>query len=172
MLGKWRLMRNMQKFAVFALALPLCLAMPSVAFANTILTSKTYVDTNMVAINQGVGNSGKAMIVNDQGNLAPADINALPNGSANQVLQYTNNAWTATTMDSTPTTSSQKPVTSGGVKNYAIQQPASASEGQVLTYGTGATASSRPVAGYVKVPVATGAPSSNTPSAFAEIWIQ
>ena len=66
-------MRNMQKFAVFALALPLCLAMPSVAFANTILTSKDYVDTNMVAYDQGTGDNdayvGKTLVVNSSGNL-------------------------------------------------------------------------------------------------------
>lgn len=73
MLGKWRLMRNMQKFAVFALALPLCLAMPSVAFADTVLTSKTYVDTNMVAYDQGTGDNdarvGKTLVVNSSGQL-------------------------------------------------------------------------------------------------------
>lgn len=126
MLGKWRLMRNMQKFAVFALALPLCLAMPSVAFANTILTSKTYVDTNTVAVNQDVGtnnaNVGKTLVVNSSGKLVLAP--------------------------------------SSGI-----------AEGKVLTYtGTGANANVS--ASYVKVPVATGNPNSNTPTGFAEIWVQ
>ena len=71
MLGKWRLMHNMQKFAVFALALPLCLAMPSAVFADTILTSKDYIDTHTVAVNQGTGennaNVGKTLVVNSSG---------------------------------------------------------------------------------------------------------
>ncbi len=127
MLGKWRLMRNMQKFAVFALALPLCLAMPSVAFANTVLTSKTYVDTNTVAVNQGAANVGKTLVVNSSGNLVLGDKQTAP---------------------------------SSGV-----------AAGKVLTY-TSTDANNNVSASYIKVPVATGKPSSNTPSAFAEIWIQ
>ena len=132
MLGKWRLMRNMQKFAVFALALPLCLAMPSVAFANTILTSKTYVDTNTVAVNQGTGpnnaNVGKTLVVNSSGNLVLGDKQTAP---------------------------------SSGVAT-----------GKVLTY-TGDNVNTDVSASYIKVPVtASGAPSSNTVTGIAEIWIQ
>ena len=49
-----------------------------------------------------------------------ANTPSLPAGSANQVLQYngTTSAWESTTMDTTPTQSSVKPVTSGGVKTY------------------------------------------------------
>ena len=48
---------------------------------------------------------------------AVSSIHGLPSGSANQVLQYngTTSAWESTTMDTTPTQSSVKPVTSGGV---------------------------------------------------------
>ena len=51
---------------------------------------------------------------------AVSSIHGLPSGSANQVLQYngTTSAWESTTMDTTPTQSSVKPVTSGGVKTY------------------------------------------------------
>ena len=74
-----------------------------------------------VAKHPGVGtnnaNVGKALIVDSSGDLALGDVDALPPGSANQVIQYngTNNTWDAVTMDTTPTDSSNKPVTSGGV---------------------------------------------------------
>ena len=47
--------------------------------------------------------------------MAAIGANGLPSGTNNQVLQYSNNAWTSVTMDSAPTASSNKPVTSGGV---------------------------------------------------------
>lgn len=127
MLGKWRLMHNMQKFAVFALALPLCLAMPSVVFADTILTSKDYIDTHTVAVAQGSANEGKTLVVNSSGNLVLGDKQTAP---------------------------------SSGV-----------AEGKVLTY-TGNNVNTNVSAAYIKVPVATGNPNSNTPTGFAEIWIQ
>ena len=43
--------------------------------------------------------------------------------------------------------------------------------GKVLTYG-GTDANTNVSAQYIKVPVAAGAPSSNTPSSFAEVWLQ
>lgn len=43
--------------------------------------------------------------------------------------------------------------------------------GKVLTY-TGTDANANVSAAYVTVPVASGAPSSNTPTAFAEVWVQ
>ena len=48
-----------------------------------------------------------------------ADVDAFPAGVANQVIQYngTTNTWDAVTMDSAPTPSSLRPVTSGGVYN-------------------------------------------------------
>jgi len=60
------------------------------------------------------------------------------------------------------------------VKEYAVRKPASAAAGQVLTYDTGATADSRPVAKYIQVPMANGDPTSsgNTVSGVASIWLQ
>jgi hypothetical protein len=51
-------------------------------------------------------------------------------------------------------------------------KPASGvANGKVLTY-TGTDANANVSAAYVTVPVATGAPSTNTPTAFAEVWVQ
>ena len=47
--------------------------------------------------------------------MAAIGANGLPSATDNQVLQYTNGAWISVTMDSAPTASSTKPVTSGGV---------------------------------------------------------
>ncbi len=60
------------------------------------------------------------------------------------------------------------------VKGYAVQKPTVATAGQVLTYDTGATANSRPVAKYIQVPMANGDPTSsgNTVSGVASIWLQ
>ena len=60
------------------------------------------------------------------------------------------------------------------VKEYAVQKPTSAAAGQVLTYDTGATADSRPVAKYIQVPMATGDPSAsgNTVNGVVSIWLQ
>ena len=82
-----------------------------------------------VAKHPGVGtnnaNVGKALIVDSSGDLALGDVDALPAGSANQVIQYngTNNTWDAVTMDTTPTDSSNKPVTSGGVYDAVNGNP-------------------------------------------------
>ena len=138
------------KGSVLILAV-LFVAAPRVALSDdgTVVTSKLYVDSTKVAIHQGSAN--QVLQVNGSGDLAPV------------------------TMDTTPTASSAKPVTSGGVKSYAIQKPASASEGKVLSYGTSATADSQPVAQYVKVPVATGDPNASgatAPTAFSSVWIQ
>ena len=213
-----------------------------------------------VKIAQGTGtnnaNVGKTLVVDSSGNLELGSIDALPSGSADAVLQYngTNSAWESVTMDSTPTQSSVKPVTSGGVydtlagkqnnlggngnggkvvtatdtagtvgyttikttvdtsadlitagavKTYADAKVSSAStvsssdsstapnqqavydlvsgkqtkpasgvaNGKVLTY-TGSDADTQVSAAYVTVPVSSGAPSTNTPTAFAEVWVQ
>lgn len=169
-----------------------------------------------VAKHPGVGtnnaNVGKALIVDSSGDLALGDVDALPPGSANQVIQYngTNNTWDAVTMDTTPTDSSNKPVTSDGVydavngKVDIAQGAANAGKGLIVnSSGNLALANILQAIGSptnsitandgyvvkavtlnsdnktvdvtrdtVKIPVAAGAPSSNTPTAFAEIWVQ
>ena len=62
------------------------------------------------------------------------------------------------------------------VDGTRVQKPSTATAGQVLTYGTGATADSQPEAQYIKVPIATSDPSASsnpaTPTGFASIWLQ
>ena len=281
MLGKWRLMHNMQKLAVFALALPLCLAMPSVVFADTILTSKEYIDANTVAINQGTGDSdanvGKTLVVNSSGNLElgttgnvffgtsptgassktkivnvsgltkiiPGTVIVVTPGNTSSTsgsslkvdgfdddvypMRYKGAALTTTTeakvwLADTPSiwmfdgsvwnfvgqgqynTNTTYSAFTGATASAAgkaglVKKPEIAdrekflkgdgtwsdvtvdvsdkqtipssgvAEGKVLTY-TGADANEDVSAAYIKVPVATGIPSSNTPTGFAEIWIQ
>lgn len=146
-------------------------------------------------------NVGKALVVNSSGvleldNALPAGT------AANQMLQYdaTNSEWDVVNIDTTPTAGNTVPVTSGGVKTYvdgkitqtlttatatapsentvktALEgkqtKPASGvANGKVLTY-TGTDANANVSAAYVTVPVAAGAPSTNTPTAFAEVWVQ
>jgi len=57
------------------------------------------------------------------------------------------------------------------VDEFAQKKPATVANGMVLSYN-GSNANTNVTAGYVKVPVATGAPSSNTPTSFLEIWVQ
>lgn len=149
-------------------------AAPGLALADdgTVVTSKLYVDSTKVAISQGTGtnnaNVGKTLVVNASGNLELSSA-ALPSNievTTNKLDGASGNTVAANSTDTTKYTSAK------AVAQYAIQKPASASEGKVLAYGANATADSQPVAAYIKVPVAAGAPSSNTPSAFAEIWLQ
>lgn len=131
---------------------------PRIALADAadggVVTSKLYVDTVVGAIT------------------------GLPSGTSNQVLQHNGTSWTATTMDSAPTASSNKPVTSGGVKTAVDAKqtkPASVADGKVLTY-TGNDANTNVTAKYIQVPVATGDPNAATnpatPTALSSLWIQ
>lgn len=330
MVRKWEAIYHLRKLRGFSLV-ALLVVMPSLSFANTVVTSQTYVDIQdaldeklsnklngtstsgqkigdlaagsaagqdqvmypsaaavkeySVAKNQGVGtnnaNVGKTLVVNSSGVLELGSIDALPSGASNQVLQHNGSAWVSTTMDTTPTASSNKPVTSGGVatalngkldKNTAITgatktkitydsnglvtagadlvasdipdlsstyevishkvqtidttlqsgkdtnypsqaavesyvtaqassvitqsitnsdtthapsgdavydalnnkqtKPSSGvASGKVLTY-TGTDANANVSAAYVSIPVSSGAPSTNTPTSFAEVWVQ
>ena len=107
-----------------------------------------------------------------------AEVDALPVGSAaNQMLQYnsTNSTWDVVSIDTTPTSGHTVPVTSGGVydvvNNKQTKPSSGVANGKVLTY-TGSDVDTQVSAAYVTLPVATGAPSTNTPTAFAEVWIQ
>lgn len=213
MVRKWEAMYYLRKLGGFSLV-ALLAVVPSLAFADTIVTSQAYVDMQdnlKVDKDQGTANAGKALVVNASGVVEPGTIDALPAGTAaNQVLQYTNNAWTPTNIDTTPTTGHNQPVTSGGVataldgKVDVAQGTANTGKGLVVNasgnlalanilqaIGT-PTNSITANDGYVvknvavnadgktidvtrdtvKVPVASGAPSSNTPTSFAEVWIQ
>ena len=178
MVRKWGAMYYSRKLREFSLV-ALLIAVPSLAFADTVVTSQAYVDmqdATKVSIAQGTGtnnaNVGKTLVVNSSGNLVLSDsalgtdlsgkedvsnklngtstsgqkIGDLTAGSAagqdqvmypsaaavkeysvakhqgtqNQVLQVDSSGnLVPVTMDTTPTASSNKPVTSGGVKTYA-----------------------------------------------------
>lgn len=211
MVRKWEAMYYLRKFGGFSLV-ALLAVIPSLAFANTIVTSQTYVDMqDNLKINkdQGSENAGKALVVNASGVVEPGTIDALPAGTAaNQVLQYTNNAWTPTNIDTTPTAGHNQPVTSGGIatalggKVDVAQGSGNAGQGLIVNssgnlalanilQAINSTDSITASDGYVvksvtttdnktvtvvrdtvKIPVASGAPSSNTPTAFAEVWVQ
>ena len=171
-------MRLFYKGSVLILA-ALFIAVPHVALSDdgTVVTSKLYVDSTKVAINQGAGtnnaNVGKTLVVNSSGNLELSSA-ALPNMAniemtTNKLDGGTGNTVAGNSSNTTKYTSAK------AVADYAIQKPASASEGKVLTYGASATADSQPVAQYVKVPVATGDPNASgatAPTAFSSVWIQ
>lgn len=84
-----------------------------------------------------------------------------------------------TTVDASPTENSSNLVSSGGVKTYvdmgiAAKQSKPSSgvaNGKVLTY-TGTDANANVVAAYINVPIATAAPSTVSPTGFAELWVQ
>ena len=125
MVRKWEAMYYLRKLGGFSLV-ALLAVVPSLAFAEGVLTSQAYVDAQdnlKVSIHQTTGtnnsNVGKTLVVDSSGDLVLDTIDALPSGSANQVLQYngTNSAWESVGMDAAPTQSSVKPVTSGGVYN-------------------------------------------------------
>ncbi len=176
------------KSSVFMLAV-LVVAAPRFALADddgTVVTSKLYVDTTKVPYQWDKGtnnaNVGKVLTLGSSGSVG---LEAVPT-PAN--MEVTTNKLNGTS------TSGQKigDLTAGpgagqdqvmypsaaAVKQYAVQKPSDAANGKVLAYPTTGTvtADTRPVAAYVKVPVATGDPSaaSNpaTPTDFASIWIQ
>lgn len=141
MVRKWEAMYYLRKLGGFSLV-ALLAVVPSLAFADTIVTSQAYVDmqdATKVNIAQGDTNAGKGLVVNASGNLALANIlqaigtptNVISNGAG------TNDGYV--------------------VKNVAVN-----ADGKTIDV----------TRDTVKVPVASGAPSSNTPTSFAEVWIQ
>lgn len=141
MVRKWEAMYYLRKLRGFSLV-ALLAVVPSLAFADTIVTSQAYVDmqdATKVSIGQGTGtnneNVGKGLVVNASGNLALANI-----------LQAIG----------TPTNS----ITAND--GYVVKSVAVNTDGKTIDV----------VRDTVKVPVASGAPSSNTPTSFAEVWIQ
>ena len=70
------------------------------------------------------------------------------------------------------TSSTTKYTSNAAVTGFAQKKPTSGvANGKVLTY-TGSDANASVSAAYVKLPVAAGAPSSNTPTSFVEVWVQ
>ena len=173
------------------------ITLPFVASATDIFTTKEYVDETTVSVYQGEVVDGNTktheddiLQVNSSGNLhlvTPSDTPTsgsmvpITSGGVYSALSGKENksdkldASTGKTIADYNNNTTKYP-SAKAVAQYAIQKPASASEGKVLTYGSGANADSRPVAQYIKVPVANGDPNnggtldSTTP--FASIWLQ
>lgn len=136
MVRKWEAMYYLRKLGGFSLV-ALLAVVPSLAFADTIVTSQAYVDmqdATKVNIAQDAANAGKGLIVNSSGNLALANIL--------QAISAPTDTITAN-------------------DGYVVKS-VTTSDNKTITV----------VRDTVKVPVASGAPSSNTPTSFAEVWIQ
>lgn len=179
----------LRKIGMFSV-LTLGLVSPPFAFAtDAVVPSKAYVDDTFVEVNQGTGtnnaNVGKTLVVNASGDLELSS-NTLssyqnPTYTASDGVTLTNTNFTNSGVRSvaTGTTAGTVAVNTNGtttdvaVNGFSDKQtkPATVANGQVLTY-TGSDANANVSAGYIKVPVAAGAPSSNTPTSFVEIWIQ
>ena len=180
-------MRYFYRNCVFSLAAML-VATPFIASANEVFPTSEYVVPIYQAEN-GNNHANEVMQINSNGYVerrAPvATINTAVSTDDNNlttkgaVVEYaedkdnkldggTGNTIADNSNDTTKYTSA------AAVTQYAIQKPASAAEGQVLTYGTGANANSRPTAQYIKVPMANGDPTANgtTVSSTASIWLQ
>ena len=185
-------MRYFYKNCVFSLAAML-VAAPFIASANEIFpTSEYVVPIYQATVSSGIVtsyNEDYVMQVNSQGYVerrAPVTNIRVTSSTDNNnnlttkaaVVDYAedkNNKLdgdTGTIADNSSNTT--KYTSAAAVAEYAIQKPAAAAEGQVLTYGTGATADSRPTAQYIKVPMANGDPTANgtTVSSTASIWLQ
>lgn len=173
---------------------------PFVASATEVLTTREYVVPRYQATRSGgtvtSTNEGDIMQVNSTGYLERVtpvnDISTQPS-EANAVIPVTAGAvYDALTgkedvsnkLDGASgntvaeySSDTTKYPSAKAVTQYAIQKPASASKGKVLMYAhddNSANADSRPVAGYIRVPMANGDPTSNgtTVSDTASIWLQ
>ena len=79
MVRKWEAMNYLQKFGKISM-LSLLMAVPSVAFANTVVTSQTYVDMRLdekVNNDQGSTNAGKVLVVGNDGIVTTAASNTV-----------------------------------------------------------------------------------------------
>ncbi|MBO4700634.1 MAG: hypothetical protein J5620_02700 [Alphaproteobacteria bacterium] len=110
----------------------------------------------------------------------PTDNNTTYTGSDGVTLtgtNFTNSGVRAVATGSTAgtvsvnTNGTSADVAVNGFANKQTKPSTGVANGKVLTY-TGSDANANVSAAYVTVPVAAGAPSSNTPTAFAEIWVQ
>lgn len=227
MVRKWEAMYYLRKIGGLSFV-ALIAAVPSLAFADTTLTSQAYVDmmdATKVNIDQGTGtnneNVGKALIVGNDGIVTLGDAGQTYSASDGVTLtgtNFTNSGVRSVATGSTDGTVSVN--TNGTAAEVAVagwankvdvaQGSGNAGKGLVVNSSgnlalanilqsianpttsitNGATASNND--GYVvrsvvvnadgktidvtrdtvKIPVAAGAPSSNTPSDFAEVWVQ
>ena len=214
MVRKWEAMfylRKTLKFSLFALIL----GTPGLTLADSVVTTKVYVDGYAVAKNQGNANAGKVLVVNTSGVVGLSD--AAPDlTNIEHTTDKLTGANNSNISDTTSSNEATKYPSAKAVKNYAVKiaqgvgdQNANVGKGLIVnssgnlalstilqsvaapttTITNGATASNNDgyvvrsvsvasdnktinvVRDTVKIPVAAGAPSSNTPSDFSEIWL-
>lgn len=149
----------------------MAMVMPVVVFADTTVTSKRYVDNIRDALVSGIAVGTTDGTVSVTKNGVPTDV-AVKN------VQTTTNLSSNITTDTGSTTKYPSVA--------AVEGAISAASPTVSTVNTGTdgyvvnsvamdatdTKQINVTRSYVKIPVATGAPSTNTPSGFAEIWFQ
>ena len=149
----------------------MAMVMPMVVFADTTVTSKRYVDNIRDALVSGIAVGTTDGTVSVTKNGVPTDV-AVKN------VQTTTNLSSNITTDTGSTTKYPSVA--------AVEGAISAASPTVSTVNTGTdgyvvnsvamdatdTKQINVTRSYVKIPVATGAPSTNTPSGFAEIWFQ
>ena len=187
-----RYFRNIHVFSVMAVIA----TVPFVASANEVFPTSEYVVPIYQATRNGATvtstNEGDIMQVNSTGYLervTPVDDISTQPSQANAVVPVTAGAVYDALEDKEDvsnkldgasgntvadySSNTTKYPSAKAVAQYGVQKPATATAGQVLMYGTGATADSRPVAQYIQVPMATGDPAvSGTVSGTASIWLQ
>lgn len=102
-----------------------------------------------------------------------ADVAKIPTaGAVKTYVDSTTSGILTGTQSTTDTTHALTNAATTTALNDKQTKPSSGvANGKVLTY-TGSDANANVSAAYVTIPVATGAPSSNTPTAFAEVWVQ
>lgn len=182
-------LRRISLFTVLTLAV----VSPRFSFAtDAIVPSKAYVDDTFVNHSGQVGSATQPVYVASDGTATATTYTLGASVPANAVFtdtQYTGSdgvALTGTNFTNsgvrsvaTGTTAGTVAVNTNGtttdvaVNGFGDKQtkPATVANGQVLTY-IGNDANTDVTAGYVKLPVAAGAPSTNTPTSFVEVWIQ
>ena len=182
-------MHCFHKIHVFSV-LAIIVAVPFVASATEIMATKEYVDLTTVTKHQG--SQGQMLQVNSSGDVALVTPDSAPTNNSTKPI--TSDAVydalegkedVSNKLDGTTSGQKISDLTAGSgagqdqtmypsaaaVKEYAIQKPATAAAGKVLTYN--GDQNSRPIAQYIQVPMATGDPANNgTVSDTASIWLQ
>ncbi len=172
---KWEAMYYLQKILGFPVV-ALCLAVPSLASADTIVTTQSYVtDYAVKQHNWANADNGKVLAVNSSGNVVPTNAAGLISGSNTQILQHNGTSWAPTSLGTTFNAETDpdyanKLVTAGTIVSALQKKPSSVANGKVLMY-TGTDANANVTADYVKIP--NSDPGSGTaPTAFSYIWLQ
>lgn len=177
-------LRRISLFTVLTLAV----VSPRFSFAtDAVVPSKAYVDdTFEVKSNKLNGTNTAGQKIGDltAGSGAGQDQVMYPSAAA--VKQYVTSQLSSggtsnsgyeekankvTSIASNEESNTTKYTSNAAVTGFAQKKPTTVANGQVLTY-IGNDANANVSAGYIKLPVAAGAPSTNTPTSFVEVWIQ